>query len=147
MGVSLTRTVYAGIQGRFILARNEGSSSKDAYYMAGLWARYYPVQTLLRDNPGCWGLFIESGVMTGNYYRENQGETEQIVSRSGRIYIPALVGAEFRICHGITGEAGVQFNYTAGEKWDTHGIIYPSMGLNWHIGKGMCAKGQGATHK
>lgn len=140
LGVSLTRTVYAGIQGRFILARNAGSSSMDPFYMVGLWGRFYPVQTLLRDNPGRWGFFVESGLMTGNYYREDRGETEPIVARSGRIYIPGHVGAEFRFCHGITAEAGFQFYFTAGEKWDTHGIAYPSMGLNWHIGKGMCAK-------
>lgn len=132
-GVSITRRLYGGIQSRLIWAGNFETPTQQ-FYMAGVWTRFYFFHPYLREQTGRWGLFLESGLLTGNYFYENKDFIEYPVQRPGQWYIPAITGAEFRFWRNLGIEAGVQLYLTAGENWDTHGIAYPSIGLNWYPG-------------
>ncbi len=100
--------------------------------MAGIWSRYYPIQFFLREQPGRWGGFLETGVLTGNYFYETRNYVSYPVERPGSWYVPAAAGAEFRVWKNVSIEGSVQFCFTLGERWNDHGIAYPAIGLNWH---------------
>ena len=132
-GVSLSQRLYGGIQSRLIWAGNFETPTQQ-FYMAGVWTRYYLIYPYLRDRPRRWGLFLESGLLTGNYSFDNKDFIEYPVQRPGQWYIPAMVGGEYRFWRNLSIEGGAQLYFTAGKNWDAYGIAYPSIGLNWYPG-------------
>lgn len=129
-GISLTRRLYAGIRANLVRARNFETDAQ-SFYMAGAWGRWYFIQPFFREKPGRWGLYAETGLLTGNFSFDNVDFIEYYVQRPGQWYIPAAVGGEFRVWQNLTLTFGVQLYYTAGKSWDQYGIAYPSLGLNW----------------
>ena len=129
-GISLNKRWYAGIQTRIIRARNF-ETDMQSFYMAGIWGRYYFIQPFMRERPGRWALFAETGLLTGNYSYDNVDFIEYYVQRPGQWYIPAVLGGEFRVWRNLSLEFGVHLYYTVGKSWDQYGIAYPHLGLNW----------------
>ncbi len=130
-GISITKQLYAGIQARFIKARNFETPTQN-FYMAGIWARYYAFHPAQKASSNRFGLFLESGFMLGNYAFENRNTVEYAFPRPGSWYIPAVLGAELRVWSDLTLEGGFNFFYNNGGSWNDQGIAYPSLGLNWH---------------
>ncbi len=130
-GVSINRQLYGGIQARFIKARNFETSTQN-FYMAGIWGRYYVIHPVQKVSSNRFGLFLESGFMLGNYAFENRNFVEYAFLRPGSWYIPAVLGAEFRVWSNLTLEGSCNLFYNNGGSWDDQGIAYLSLGLNWH---------------
>lgn len=130
-GVSITRHLYAGIQSRFIRARNFETPAQN-FYMAGVWGRYYFLHPALRESTNRFGIFLESGFMMGNYAFEYNNTVDQYFVRSGNWYIPNILGAEYRVWRNLTLEAGLNLYYNNGGNWNDQGIAYFSSGVNWH---------------
>ena len=130
-GVSITRHLYAGIQSRFIRARNFETPAQN-FYMAGVWSRYYLLHPALRESTNRFGIFLESGFMMGNYAFEYNNTVDQYFVRSGNWYIPNILGAEYRVWRNLTLEAGLNLYYNNGGNWNEQGIAYFSSGVNWH---------------
>ena len=133
-GLSINSWLYAGIQGRFISARNFETPWQN-FYMAGVWGRAYVLRPLLEGNSGRLGVFLESGFMVGNYSFDNRGFTEYYVQRPGQWYIPFIAGVEYRLIRNLTLEACFQGYYNSGKSWDQYGIAYLSLGVNWYLRK------------
>lgn len=130
-GISMAKNLYVGIQARFIQARNFETPTQ-RFYMAGIWARYYVFHPAQKASRNRLGVFLESGFMLGNYAFENRNYVEYAFQRPGSWYIPAVLGAEFRIWRGLSLEGGLNFIYNNGGDWNSQGIAYPCLGLNWH---------------
>lgn len=130
-GLSLTKQLYAGIQARVVRARNFETPAQN-FYMAGVWARYYVLHPAQKASPNRLGVFLESGFLLGNYAFENRNYVEYPFERPGSWYIPAVLGAELRIWRGLSLEGSLNFIYNNGGDWNSQGIAYPSLGLNWH---------------
>ena len=130
-GVSITRHLYAGIQSKFIRARNFETPAQN-FYMAGVWARYYLLHPALRESTNRFGIFLESGFMMGNYAFEFTNTVDHYFVRSGNWYIPNILGAEYRVWRNLTLEAGLNLYYNNGGNWNEQGIGYFSSGVNWH---------------
>lgn len=130
-GISLARPVYAGIQSRFIRAHNFETPAQN-FYMAGVWARCYLLHPALAQSSNRIGAFLESGFMMGNYAYEHRNDIEYYFERPGSWYIPAILGAEFRVWKNLTLEGSLNLIYNNGGSWDAQGIAYLSIGANWH---------------
>ncbi len=133
-GISITERLYAGIQARSMQARNF-ETPWQSFYMAGLWGRGYLIHPALPGKPNRLGVFLETGFLIGNYSFDNKNFIEYYVRRSGRWYIPIMLGAELRLIKNLTAEAGLQLYYNNGQNWDQYGFGYASIGLNYHLGK------------
>ncbi len=131
-GVSLTKQVYAGLQTRFVRARNFETPSQN-FYMAGAWARWYLRHPALPKSSIRFGAFLESGFMLGNYAYDYRNDATYSFERSGSWYIPIMLGAEYRVWRNLTLEGGLNFYYNNGGSWDKQGIAHFSLGANWHI--------------
>jgi hypothetical protein len=134
-GISLVPHLYAGIQTRFIHARNY-ETDFDQYYMAGVWTRGY----LLHPHPkedrllNRVGAFVEVGFTMGNYaYETMPNSINRYFKRDGNWYIPLQLGLEYRVWSGLTLEGGMNLIYNNGGSWDQQGIAYLSLGANWHL--------------
>ena len=131
-GVSMTPRVYAGIQSRFIRARNFETHSHN-FYMAGIWARGYLLHPVLPKSSKRVGVFLESGFMMGNYaYEFRNNSVAYAFEQPGSWYIPLMLGVEFRVWSKLTLEGGMNLIYNDGGSWDRQGIAYISLGVNWH---------------
>ena len=133
-GVSINDRLYAGIQARFISARNFETPWQN-FYMAGVWGRGYLLRQTEDYRPNRWNLFLETGFLSGNFTFENKNFIEYYERRSGQWYIPVVIGMEFRLYRQLTLEACVHGYYNNGKSWDQYGIAYISAGLNYRLGK------------
>lgn len=133
-GISITQWLYGGIQARTIQARNFETPWQN-FYMAGVWGRGYLMHPALSGKSNRLGVFLETGFLMGNYSFDNKNFIEYYVRRSGRWYIPIILGAELRLIKNLTAEACLQAYYNNGQNWDQHGIAYASIGLNYYLGK------------
>ena len=134
VGVSISQRFYAGIQARFISARNFETPWQN-FYMAGVWGRGYWWAPGQADQLNRWNVFLETGFLLGNYAFDNKDFTEYYERRSGRWYIPLIVGAEFRLVRQLNLEGCLHGYYNSGQNWDQYGIGYLSLGLNYYLGK------------
>jgi len=131
-GLSINNWLFAGIQARFISARNFETPWQN-FYMAGVWGRGYVLRPGLEKNSERFGLFFESGFMVGNFSFDNKNFIEYYIRRSGQWYIPIIAGMEYRLVKNLTLEGCAQLFYNSGKSWDQHGIAYLSLGLNWYL--------------
>lgn len=130
-GISMNSMVYAGIQSRFIRARNFETPSQN-YYMAGVWARCYLLHPVMPKSSKRIGVFLESGFMMGNYAFEDRNAVAYSFEQPGSWYIPLMLGVEFRVWRKFTLEGGMNLYYNNGGSWDKQGIAHLSLGVNWH---------------
>lgn len=130
-GVSLTRNWYAGIQSRFVRARNFETPAQN-FYMAGFFTRGYFLHPAKQKSANRLGVFLETGFMMGNYAFENRNSLEYAFQQPGSWYIPFVLGAEFRVWRQLTLEGSMNLIYNNGGNWDQQGIAYLSLGANWH---------------
>lgn len=129
-GVSLGKYLYAGLQTRFIRAKNF-EEPPQYFYMAGLWVRGYLVHPIKRKHASRMGAFCESGFMRGNYAYDVRNSIEYAFEKPHSWYLPFILGAEYRVWAHFTLELAINTCYT-GESWDQKGIAYLSIGANWH---------------
>lgn len=134
-GISLTPFLYAGIQTRFIKARNF-ETEYDQYYMAGVWTRGYLLHPYPKEDRliNRVGAFLEAGFTMGNYaYDYLPSGVNRYFKRNNNWYIPMALGLEYRVWRGFTLEGGLNLIYNNGGSWDQQGIAYLSLGANWHL--------------
>lgn len=131
-GISMNNWLFAGIQGRYIRARNFETPWQN-FYMAGVWGRGYFLRPGLDNNSRRFGFFLESGFMVGNFSFDNINSFEYYIRRSGQWYIPIIAGIECRLVKNLTLEASAQGYYNSGRNWDQYGIAYMSLGLNYYL--------------
>jgi hypothetical protein len=134
-GISLTPSLYAGIQSRFIRARNFETDFQ-SFYMAGVWTRGYLLHPRpLKDRSlNRIGAFLEAGFSMGNYAFDYRTDGVQYYfQRNGNWYIPMAMGIEYRLWRGLTLEGSLNMIYNNGGNWDKQGFAYLSLGANYHL--------------
>ncbi len=133
IGVSLTRRVYSGLLVQWIRAGNF-EQSVQSYYTAGLWGRYYLVQPITPEKRRRWGVYVESGVQTGNFDFENRNFIEYYRSTPGKFFVQGRISVEYRLWRAFYLEAATQFLLPAKGSWDANGTGYLSAGFSWRPG-------------
>ncbi|MDO8972304.1 MAG: hypothetical protein Q7U74_16530 [Saprospiraceae bacterium] len=130
-GISMTRYFYAGIQSRFIWARNFETPSQN-FYMAGFWARSYLLHPAWKESSNRVGVFLESGFMMGNYAFEDRNSVAYSFEQAGSWYIPFMLWAEFRVWKNLCLEGGLNLYYNNGKNWNEQGLAPLRLGINYH---------------
>jgi hypothetical protein len=131
-GISLNKRWYAGFYAGMVQARNF-ETDWQSFYMAGFWIRRYLLRPVVPQSDRRFGLFGETGLLTSNYAFSYNNITSYYKSQNGQVYLPFVVGMEWRLIEHLTLEGGLRLNYNVGKSWNLHGFAYFSLGLNWHF--------------
>jgi hypothetical protein len=131
-GLTLRKRTYVGLLATMVRARNFESDWK-SFYLAGFWIRRYFMRPVVAQSKRRLGLFAETGVLLSNYAFSYNNSSTYYKSQNGQVYLPLVVGAEWRLIEHLTIEGGLRLHYNIGKSWDLHGFGYFSLGLNWHF--------------